>query len=127
MKKETNYLIISLFFLFLQACSSIANSQLRTDVRDQTLIGHYIYGHEVNSFQPCDNKEVFWVKGSSELLELMARKYSVYAAHPYNEVFVEITGNFESKATDGFAMDYDGQIHVTKVILMKKKSDIDCK
>jgi len=127
MKKAANYLIIFLTFVLLQACSSTAEDQPRTDVEEKTLIGHFIYGHEVNSFQPCGKKEVFWVKGSNEILELMVRKYSNHAAKPYDEVFLEITGDFEGKATDGFAMDYDGQIHVMKIILMKKKSDTDCK
>jgi hypothetical protein len=127
MNKTANYLILFLTFVLLQACSPVADSQSRTDVEGRALIGHYIYGHEVNSFQPCSKKEVFWVKGSNELLEFMARKYSEHATQPYDEVYVEIIGNFESKATDGFAADYDGQIHVMKMVLMKKKSDTDCK
>ncbi len=127
MKKNVNYPIMFLTFLVLNACSSIAGSQSRADVKEKLLIGHYIYGHEVNSFQPCNNKEVFWVKGPNKLLEFMARKYSDYAAQPYDEVFVEIIGNFENRATDGFAMDYDGQIYVMKMVLMKKKIDTDCK
>ncbi len=116
-----------LTFLVLNPCNSIAGSQSRAGVKEKVLIGHYIYGHEVNSFQPCNNKEVFWVKGPNKLLEFMAKKYSDYAAQAYDEVFVEIIGNFENRATDGFAMDYDGQIYVMKMVLMKKKIDTDCK
>ncbi|MBL4606671.1 MAG: hypothetical protein JKY01_02445 [Pseudomonadales bacterium] len=127
MKKTANYLIIFLTLMLLQACSSIAESQPRTNAEEQTLIGRYIYGHEVNTFQPCGKKEIFWVKGSNEILELMARKYSNHTAKPYDEVFVEIIGDYTSKAIDGFAMNYDGQIYVTKMVLMKKKTGTDCK
>ncbi len=127
MKKNASNLIMLLTFLVLNACSSIAGSQPQSDVIEKTVIGHYIYGHEVNSFQPCNEKEVFWVNGSNRLLELMAKKYSDFAAQPYDEVFVEIIGNFEDRASDGFAMDYDGQIYVMKMVHKKKKIDTDCK
>ena len=129
MKKVPNYLMIFLTLALFQACSSTENAeyQPRTDVDEQTLIGHYTYGHEVSSFQPCGKKEAFWVNGSNEILELMETKYSNYVTKPYDEVFLEITGDFEGKATDGFAMDYDGQIQVKRIVLMKKKSDSDCK
>ena len=129
MTKATNYWMVFLSLVFFQACSATEDEEYkpRTKVEEQTLIGHYIYGHEVNSFQPCGKKEIFWVNGSNEILELMVRKYSNYVTKPYEEVFLEITGDFEGKATDGFAMDYDGQIQVMKIVLMKKKSDTDCK
>jgi len=97
----------------LQACST-------------GLTGHYIYGHEVNSFQPCDRNDTFWVRGSNEQLELMKKEYLNYASKPYEEVFVEITGNYLDKSSDGFAMDYDGQIQVEKLITIRKKSNSDC-
>ena len=127
MRKVANYLIIFFTLVLLQACSSIAESQPLRDIEGQTLIGHYIYGHEVSSFQPCGKKEVFWVNGSNEILETLEGKYSYLVIKPYDEVFIEIIGDFEDKATDGFAMDYDGQIYVVKIILMKNKSDTDCK
>lgn len=127
MKKLTNYLIIYFGVMFLQSCSSIEASQPQSDTEGQTQIGHYIYGHEANSFQPCGQKTVFWVVGSNEILGLMAKKYSNHIVNPYDEVFVKITGDFINKASDGFAADYDGQIQVMKMFFMKKKSITDCK
>lgn len=126
MKKIVNCFVIFLTFLVLNSCSSSVDYPPLSDVKEKTIIGYYIYGHEVNSFQPCNKKEIFWVKSSNKLLVFMARKYSDYATQPYDEVFVELIGGFESRATDGFSMDYDGQIHVTKMVLMKKKINADC-
>jgi hypothetical protein len=35
--------------MLLQACNTM----------ETTIAGHYIYGHEVNSFQPCDKEVLF--------------------------------------------------------------------
>ncbi|SQD80723.1 hypothetical protein [Moritella yayanosii] len=126
MKKTINYLIGLLMLVLIQACSSTAEHQSQANIKDPAIFGHYTYGHEVNSFRPCRTKQDFWVIGSNDILELMAKKYSALATKPYDEVFVEITGDVESKASDGFAMDYDGQIRVTKLVLMKKKHATDC-
>jgi hypothetical protein len=56
----------------------------------------------------------------------MRKEYLNYASKPYHEVFVEITGDYRGKSSDGFAMDYDGQIQVEKLIAVRKKSHSDC-
>jgi NlpE C-terminal OB domain len=112
-KKLVYYSAFFSIMFLLQACSS-------------GLTGHYIYGHEVNSFQPCDREETLWVRGSNEQLELMKKEYLNYASKPYEEVFIEITGDYLDKSSDGFAMDYDGQIQVERLITIRKKSDSDC-
>ena len=50
----------------------------------------------------------------------MAEKYSNHATNSYDEVYIKIIGDYLNKASDGFAMDYDGQVQV-------KKSNTDCK
>ncbi|PCJ19745.1 MAG: hypothetical protein COB04_05405 [Gammaproteobacteria bacterium] len=102
-------------------------SQYQADIEGEILVGHYIYGHEVNSFKPCGHKYLFWVLGSEEVLDLLAEKYSNYVANPYDEVYIKIAGNYLNKASDGFAVDYDGQVQVEKVFLMRKKSNTDCR
>ena len=127
MKKLINYLGISFVLLFLQSCSSTDEIPSKTDADKETLAGHYIYGHEANSFKPCGQALIYWVLADDETLKLMAEKYSHYALNPYDEVYVEITGEFTDKASDGFAADYDGQIQVTKMRLMKKNTATDCR
>ena len=126
MKKTTNYLIALFVLVLMTACSSTAENQSQANVKGPVIFGHYTYGHEVNSFRACGTKQVFWVKGSNETLELMAKKYNALATKPYDDVFVEIMGDFDSNASYGFAMDYDGQIHVMKLVNMKHKYATDC-
>lgn len=127
MQKLSFFLAICFASMIFQACSSKETPQSRTNTAEKTLVGHYVYGHEVNSFQRCGQDEVFWVTGSGEILELLASQYSDHAAKPYDEVFVKIAGDFTNKDSAGFAADYDGQVQVSKVFLMTKKSITDCK
>ena len=112
--------------VLLQACNTMEKNQPQIETEEQSLAGHYIYGHEVNTFQPCDKEGTFWVIGSNEELEVLRKEYLNYASKPYDEVFAEIAGDYLGKSSDGFAMDYDGQIQVEKMMTMRKKSDTDC-
>lgn len=123
----TQKVVVIFILLSIQACGSQPVYQAQMYEEKQKLTGHYIYGHEVNSFQPCGKKQVYWVTGSNKNLQLLEQSYKKYTTKPYAEVYLELTGNFIDKASDGFAMDYDGQIIVIKIIEMKRKSKMDCK
>jgi hypothetical protein len=56
----------------------------------------------------------------------MRKEYLNYASKPYDEVFVEITGDYRAKSSDGFSIDYDGQIQVESMLTIRKKSHSDC-
>lgn len=127
MEKLIQFALASFVLMFFQACNIYAGSKTQTLTVEKKLIGHYIYGHEVNSFQPCNQKNVFWVTGSKKILQLLEQKHREYTSQPYEEVFAEIIGSFVGKASDGFAMDYDGQNLVIRMLGMKKKSKSDCK
>ncbi len=121
MKKFTFLSFIFIILILFQACNSFAKSK-----SSQLLEGYYIYGLEVNTFQPCGEKNVYWVTGSNETLQNLIKKYEQYSSHPYEEVYTKMIGRHIDKATDGFAMDYDGQIFVEKIITITKKSKINC-
>jgi hypothetical protein len=127
MKKLTNYLIFFFIIAIIPACSSLADPPYEVTNDNNTLIGHYIYGHEVNTFQPCGNNRVFWVNGTSEVLGLLEVNYHKHTSKPYEEVFVKISGTFSAKANDGFAADYDGVFQIEELHLMRKLSQSDCK
>ena len=112
--------------VLLQACNTMEKNQPQIETEEQSLAGYYIYGHEVNTFQPCDKEGTFWVISSNEELEVLRKEYLNYASKPYDEVFIEITGHYLDKPSDGFAMDYDGQIRVEKLLTIRIKSDSDC-
>lgn len=109
-----------LTLLWLQASNISADNE-------RIFKGHYIYGHETNSFRPCDKKEAFWVTGSLNILKQMKKEYAKYTIEPYEEVFAELSGRLTGKAADGFAADYDDQLHVDMIINIRKKTDNDCK
>lgn len=111
----------------IQACNIYAGAYDQTSFEEQKLTGHYIYGHEANTFQPCGQKNLFWIIGSEAILQYLEQKYTAYTSQPYEEVYIEITGDYVGKAQDGFAMDYHGKILITKILRMKKKSKNDCK
>lgn len=110
----------------LQACDNQENSETESNTNSDVYKGYYIYGHEVNTFQPCGQTKVFWLSGSNEVLEKMQQHYARYTGQPYEEVFVELAGDVVGKASDGFAMDYDGRFLVKKVLRMKKRLADDC-
>ena len=118
---------IFIAFTTLQACADLENSENESNLNSDVYKGYYIYGHEVNTFQPCGQTRVLWVSGSNQVLKKMRQHYARYTDQPYEEVFVELAGVLAGKAADGFAMDYDGQFLVKKMLTMKAKSKDDCK
>lgn len=118
--------LIFILFAILQACDNFSNSEIESAVQERVYKGYYIYGHEANTFQPCGQQTVYWVNGPTDVLDILQRNYNENTSRPYEEVFVELTGNIAGKASDGFAMDYDGQFSVLKLLSMKKKSKNDC-
>ena len=44
----------------------------------------------------------------------------------YEPVFVKLIGNMVATTADGFAADYDCLAEVTRLALMRKKSNSDC-
>lgn len=126
MKKPLAIAVLLFLLNLLQACDNSANSGITGTSAQAVHKGFYIYGHEVNSFQPCAQELVYWVNGSNELLEQLQQNYQRHSTQVYAEVYVELTGKFGPRATDGFAMDYDGQFEVTALLKMDKKSNHDC-
>jgi len=124
MKRYTLFSFVIIAFILFQACDSSAKSNAHK--LSQSLKGYYIYGHEVNTFQPCGGKNVYWVTSSNETLKNLIQKYEQYTSQPYEEVYVKIIGKYIDKATDGFATDYDGQVFVEKIITINKKSNKNC-
>ena len=122
MKIFFNYVVISFFALILQACSTQAD----TSKKESILVGHFIYGVEVNAFQPCNKKAAYWVTGPETLLAHIVNTHEQLTTKPYEKVFIKLTGTYMAKATDGFAMDYEGQVKIDKVLEIRKVYKGDC-
>ena len=92
--------------------------------------GHYSWGHEVESFQPCGSTLSFWVVGDQALLQPLrdkAAQLSAASGEPYQPIHVEIIVVSEGKAKDGFAADYNGVYRVTGVHSVSAVSPPNCK
>ena len=94
------------------------------------LSGHYFWGHEVETFQPCGSTQTFWVVGDTDLLQPLrdqvARTQQI-AGKPYEPLYVQVTAMQEAKATDGFAADYNGVYRFTHVHRANAVSPASCK
>ncbi len=120
LKKTANSFLLFAVALFLPAC------HLAVDKQTNIIHGTYVYGHEVNTFKKCGSNKVLWVIGDNFILHDLEEKYYKLTSHPYEEVYLELDATFLPRATDGFAMDYDGQINITKIFFMRKKLKVDC-
>jgi len=87
---------------------------------DQKLRGRYYFGPDVEVFEPCTQVISYWVKGSDKVLQPLRRRSEELRGKrgkPYRPVYVELVGSIDTKtARDGFAANYDGLLHVRKVL-----------
>jgi len=85
--------------------------------------GVYSFGPEVKSFKDCDNGNEFWVRDSSEQLEL---KYSqLKFEKPYEPVYIEVEGIKKHSDKDGLGSEYDSTLVVKKLIKITKEIPLD--
>jgi uncharacterized protein YecT (DUF1311 family) len=89
--------------------------------------GHYAFGHEVESFQPCGSGLAYWVVGSSDVLDLLHSEHAARVDEPYEPVYAALRAVSQPPASDGFAADYDGLIRVTEVVDVRTRSTQDCR
>ena len=122
MLQRTIRLLLPLALFCMSACQSLAEPK----VTEKVLEGYYVFGVEVNTFQPCASDKVYWVIASDDVHKALEDQYENITTKPYEEVFVQLVGDFKGKANDGFAMDYDGQFRVGKVVSIQNKADRSC-
>lgn len=88
--------------------------------------GFYVFGHEVRTFQPCGSDTVYWVKAEPDISKRLREEHQKLSSKPYQPVYVEVKGYFADKAAAGFAADYEGQMVIESVLLVRQKTDDDC-
>jgi hypothetical protein len=92
--------------------------------------GHYTWGHEVNTFQPCSTDKVYWVSAAGPTMEGLKRSHRELTTQPYESVFVRVSGKsatVPASYRDGFAGDYDGVFIIEEVYEIRRRRDSDCK
>lgn len=88
--------------------------------------GHYVYGGEVETFQPCGSDRVYWVRGPVKILGELRESHRELTDRPYQEIYVEMTGAMGPKASDGFPAQYDGQFLIESVAITRAATADDC-
>ncbi len=119
--------IFILAFVLLNACHISVEIPKSITSKENNLEGYYVFGHEANTFQPCNSKKVYWVIASDDIYKSLESQYFALTSKPYEEVSVQFDAIFKGKATDGFAEEYDGVLEVIKVLSMKNRKQEKCK
>ncbi len=80
--------------------------------------GVYTYGHEVESFTPCNSKKDYWITGQKTVLDTL-RDASLAKAKqlksPYQSIYAEVHLALLPVAEEGFAADYAGVVEAFEV------------
>ena len=115
---------IILLSILLSACGG--------NKSDFIMKGRYVYGHEVDSFSPCDTpQKSYWPSGPA--FEELHKKYeAILDSHePYQSVYVEFHGRFSRKADpikDGeLPAESDGLVEVVNILKISKTAPENCK
>jgi uncharacterized membrane protein len=81
--------------------------------------GYLVWGHEARSFRTCDGDREGWVinEASEEVVEI----YESLTSEPYQEMFVEVRGAWESSPADGFGAEYPEALRITALIRAERE------
>ena len=105
----------------LPAASAAASpSSASASAAAATLVkGIYTWGPEVETFSPCHTDKTYWLEGSEAALaplQALAVKKADAANEAYQPIYVELHASPADKPTDGFAVYYDGMLHLHGVV-----------
>ena len=93
--------------------------------------GRFYYGPEVQVFEPCTELKAYWVDGDAKTLKpLVSRSEALRTQRGKDHlpVYVELTGRIDTRtAREGPAEDYDGLLHVRKVLRISTSIPKRCK
>lgn len=94
------------------------------------LRGIYTWGSEVETLSPCNSNKTYWLEGDEELLaplQDLAIRQADAANEAYQPIYVEVLVSDAGRATDGFAVDYDGLMQLQAVQTVSAQVPADCK
>ena len=94
--------------------------------KSESYRGFYVFGHEVRTFQPCGSDQVYWVKADQKISQQLRKEHHKLTSKPYEPVYVEVKGHLIQKAAEGFAAEYDGQIVIDGIDLVRPRQKEDC-
>lgn len=91
--------------------------------------GIYTWGNEVETLSPCNSDKTYWLEGDEVLLaplQELALKKADAANEAYQPIYVEVQVSHAGRATDGFAVDYDGVMQLHAVQSASGRVPADC-
>jgi hypothetical protein len=94
---------------------------------DKIYSGKYTWGHEVETFKPCNVKETYWVSGSSWVKAPLVDFYTDNTDKPYEPIYIKFRGHLLDEEVDGFASRYNGLIRISEVKEKSLKVPTECK
>ena len=82
--------------------------------------GRFYWGPDVQVFEPCTELKAYWVEGNDRMLKPLITRSEALAekrGKVHLPVYVELMGRLDTRsARQGPAQDYDGLLHVSKVL-----------
>jgi putative lipoprotein len=88
--------------------------------------GHFSYGFETVSFQPCNSDEQWWVTGVGDATQALIDQYEEVAQAEYEAVYVELQGEVSAAGAYGHLGAYQREFAVSEVVEVRAASDEDC-
>lgn len=82
--------------------------------------GHFVFGHEVRTFQTCGSANPVWVEDDSRRLWPLHGELAPLSA-PYQAVFGVVRGTLRDEPGGGFGRDYRQRLVVTDIEYMARE------
>lgn len=91
--------------------------------------GFATLGRGGDSFRPCGSRETWWLKsiGFTKTLEKLKNQYSQVAEHPYDPVYVRISGELSKKGQFGPLGSYQRVLYIEEILEVRARQDDDCR
>lgn len=106
--------------LLLQACSSpevkaVADAPEFTDQFASHFNGQLVLGAKTRVFTPCDSHIQYQIK----LSKTQIKQILPHLKHPYDELYVELTGHLSVPSQTGYNADYQAILHTQQINTVK--------
>ena len=100
--------------LAVVSCTNSTSDSNAPVAEEGRFVGYLVWGHEVRSFSNCDGDREGWAINDTgdELKEI----YESLTSEPYQEIFVEVRGNWQQAPAEGFGSDYPEALRITELI-----------
>ena len=93
--------------------------------------GRFYYGPDVQVFEPCSELKAYWVDGDAKALKPLISHGEALrekSGKDHLPLYVELTGRVDTRSTrEGPAEDYDGLLHVRRVLRVSTAIPKRCK